>query len=134
VDLVAEQGKIRDIEAAWTKDAAARDADKCAAHYADDAVLMIPGAPPAKGKEALLAAWKGMLADPGLKINFSADRIELSSSGDMATTKGSYTMTFTNPKTKKLVDDKGSYVTVYKKQPDGAWKAIEDINVSELPN
>ncbi len=41
-------------------------------------------------------------------------------------------MTMTNPKTKKPVEDKGSYVTVYKKQADGNWKAIEDINTSEV--
>jgi uncharacterized protein (TIGR02246 family) len=135
VDLAAEQGKLRDGEAAWVKDAAARDADKCVAHYADDAVLMLPGAPAAKGKDAIRAAWKGMLDDPNLKLNFSSDRIEVSASGDLATTKGSYTSTMTNPKTKKTMEDKGSYLTVYKKQADGSWKAVEDMIASEVaPN
>jgi uncharacterized protein (TIGR02246 family) len=134
VDLVAEQSKLRDIEAAWAKEAAAKDLEKSAAHYADDAILIMPGAPPAKGKDAIHAAWKGMLDGPNLKINFAADRVEISAGGDLATTKGSYTMTVTNPKTKKPVDDKGSYVTVYKKQADGGWKVVEDITASELPN
>ncbi len=134
VDLVAEQAKIRDTEAAWAKEAGAKDLDKSVAHYADDAVLMAGGAPAAKGKEAIQAAWKGLLSDPNFKLNFSADRVEISAGGDLATTKGSYTMTVTNPKTKKVMDDKGSYVTVYKKQPDGGWKAIEDITASEVAN
>jgi hypothetical protein len=29
--------------------------------------------------------------------------------------------------------DHGGYVTVYKKEADGAWKAVSDINVSEVP-
>src|SRR5712664_3883228 len=119
VDLVAEQVKIRDLESAWAKDAAAKDVEKSVANYADDAVLIMPGAPAFKGKDAIRTAWKGMLDDPNLKINFSADRVEISASGDLASTKGSYTLTLTNPKTKKPVDDKGSYVTVYKKQADG---------------
>jgi ketosteroid isomerase-like protein len=41
-------------------------------------------------------------------------------------------MTMTNPKNKKPVEDKGSYLTVFKKQADGGWKAIEDINTSEI--
>jgi hypothetical protein len=42
-------------------------------------------------------------------------------------------MTMTNPKTKKPVTEKGKYVTVYKKQADGTWKAIEDINNADAP-
>jgi uncharacterized protein (TIGR02246 family) len=132
VDLVAEQSKIHDIEAAWVKEAAAKDLEKAVGHYADDAVLMTPGGPAAKGKDAIHGAWKGMLDDPNFKLNFSSDRVEMSAGGDLATTRGSYTMTMTNPKTKKPMDDKGSYVTVFKKQADGGWKAIEDINTSEV--
>ena len=135
VDIAAEQAKLRDLEAAWVKDAAAKDIDKCVAHYADDAVLMLPGAPAAKSKDAIRAAWKGMLDDPNTKLNFSSDRIEVSASGELATTNGSYTTTMTNPKTKKIMEDKGSYLTVYKKQADGSWKAVEDMIASEVaPN
>ena len=133
VDVAAEQGKIRDLETAWSKDAAAKDLDKSVANYADDAILMMPGAPAAKTRDAVRASWKGMLGDPNLKIAFAPDRIEISASGDLATTQGSYTMTMTNPKTKKPVEDKGSYLTVYKKQADGNWKAIEDMTSSEVP-
>jgi uncharacterized protein (TIGR02246 family) len=132
VDISAEKAKIHDLEAAWAKDAAAKDLDKSVANYADDAILMMPGMPAAKTKDAVRAGWKGMLDDPNLKIAFSPDRIEVSASGDLATTEGSYTMTMTNPKTKKPVEDKGTYLTVYKKQADGNWKAIEDTTSSEI--
>jgi uncharacterized protein (TIGR02246 family) len=133
VDISAEKAKIRDLETAWAKDAAAKDLDKSLANYADDAVLMMPGMAAAKTKDAVRAGLKGMLDDPNLKIAFSADRIEVSASGDLATTEGSYTLTMTNPKTKKPVEDKGIYLTVYKKQADGNWKAIEDTTSSEVP-
>ena len=133
VDISAEKAKIHDLETAWAKDAAAKDLDKSVANYADDAVLLMPGAPASKTKDAVRASWKGMLDDPNLKISFAPDRIEVSASGDLATTQGSYTMTMTNPKTKKPVEDKGSYLTVYKKQADGNWKAIEDTTNSEVP-
>jgi len=41
-------------------------------------------------------------------------------------------MTLTDAKRKKPVTDKGSYVTGYRKQADGSWKAVSDINVSEV--
>jgi uncharacterized protein (TIGR02246 family) len=133
VDISAEKAKIHDLETAWSKDAAAKDLDKSVANYADDAVLLMPGSPASKTKDAVRASWKGMLGDPNFKISFAPDRIEVSASGDLATTQGSYTMTMTNPKTKKPVEDKGSYLTVYKKQADGNWKAIEDTTSSEVP-
>jgi uncharacterized protein (TIGR02246 family) len=131
VDSATEQTKLRDLESGWVKEVAAKDLDKIAAHYADDAVFMMPGAAAAKGKDAIRAGWKGML-DGVQKLDFAPTRIEISQAGDMATTHGSYTLAMTDAKTKKPVDDKGSYVTVYKKQADGGWKAIEDISVSEV--
>ena len=133
VDIAAEQGKIRDVETAWNAAIAAKDLDKTISVYADDAAFITPGAPAAKGKAAIRAAWKDVLADPKLKLSFSSDRVAISTSGDIAVASGSYTLTVTNPKTKKALDDKGNYVTVYKKQADGAWRATDDINASEIP-
>jgi hypothetical protein len=42
-------------------------------------------------------------------------------------------MTMTDPSSKKVIDDHGSYVTTYSKQPDGSWKAVADIATSEAP-
>lgn len=122
---------LKDNEAQWNKDFAAKDLEKLVAHYAADAVLMSPGAPTASGKEAIRAVLKEMLADPALSLKFHAARVEVAKSGDMAFTQGSYTMTVTDPSTKRPMNDKGSYVTVYKKQPDGSWKAVSDIASSE---
>ena len=36
-------------------------------------------------------------------------------------------MTYTDSKTKKVVNGQGTYVTVFKKQADGSWKAVADI-------
>jgi ketosteroid isomerase-like protein len=42
-------------------------------------------------------------------------------------------MTMTDPKTKKVLTEKGRYVTVYKKQADGGWKAVVDIDSEDAP-
>src|ERR1700676_4322469 len=70
VDIAAEKAKIHDLETAWAKDAAAKDLDKSVANYADDAVLLMPGSPASKTKDAVRASWKGMLGDPNFKISF----------------------------------------------------------------
>ena len=49
----------------------------------------------------------------------------------MAYLQGTYTMT--DPMTKKPMTDKGKYLTVFTKQPDGSWKAIADAFNSDPP-
>ena len=42
-------------------------------------------------------------------------------------------MTYTEPRTGMTLIEKGKYVTVYKKQDDGSWKAVEDIDNADAP-
>ncbi len=129
----ADVQALKDIEAQANKDYEAKDLDKLVGFYTDDAVLMAPGAPSMAGKAAIQTMVKQMVADPALSLKFEATRVEVASGGDMAYTQGSYTMTMTDPSTKKPINDKGSYVTVYKKQADGSWKAVSDIASSAIP-
>jgi uncharacterized protein (TIGR02246 family) len=129
----ADVQALKDNEAQWNKDYEAKDLDKVVAHYTDGAVLMAPGTEPSTGKDAIRSALKPMLADPALSLKFEATRVEVASYADMAYTQGSYTLTLTDPATKKPFNDKGTYVTVYKKQADGFWKAVSDIASSATP-
>ena len=124
---------LKDNEAQWNNDFAAKDADKLVAHYADNAVLMSPGMPAANGKADIRKIFVEMVGDPALSLQFHASRVEVSQSGDMAFTQGSYQMTMTDAASKKVIHDHGSYVTTYSKQPDGSWKAVADIATSEVP-
>ena len=129
----ADVKAIKDDEALWNQQYAAKDIDKAIAHYADNAVLMTPGMPASSGKDAIRKAIAALLADPAISLKFQASRVEVAKSGDIAYTQGSYTMTLTDPNTKQPVNDHGSYVTTYAKQPDGSWKAVADIATSEVP-
>lgn len=124
---------IQGTEAQWNLDYLSRDPDKIVAHYADDAVLMAPGMPVSSGKNAIHNTIKTMIADPALALKFQASKVEVAKSGDIAYTQGTYTMTMTEPQTRQVIHDHGSYVTTYRKQPDGTWKAVADIATSEVP-
>lgn len=129
----ADVKALQDNEAQWQQDWASKDAAKIAAHYVDDAVLMVPGGPPTSGKDAIQKSLAGMVADPALSLKFQSSKVDIASSGDLGYTQGSYTMTLTDSQTKKIVNDHGSYVTTYRKQTDGSWKAVADIANSEVP-
>ena len=129
----ADEQAIRDSEAAWVKEYAARDADKVFAHYADDASSKLPDMPLITGKEAIRAGEKNQLTDPKFDLDFHPDKVEVSKAGDVAYSQGAFTYTGTDPKTKKVVTENGNYVEVYKKQADGSWKVVEDIASQEAP-
>jgi uncharacterized protein (TIGR02246 family) len=128
----ADVKAIQDTETQWNQDFAAKDASKILAHYADDAVLMTPDMPADHGITAVSASIKQMVADPALSLKFQSSKIEVAKSGDIGYTQGIYTMTMTDPASKKVIHDHGSYVTTYRKQPDGTWKAVTDIATSEV--
>ena len=46
---------------------------------------------------------------------------------------GTYEMTATDSATHKVINDHGSYVTTYRKQADGSWRAVADIATSAVP-
>jgi uncharacterized protein (TIGR02246 family) len=129
----ADVKAIKDTETAWVADAASKDPAKFAAHYTDDASLLLPNAPVIAGKDGITAAVKPMLADPNFALQFQATKSDVAKSGDIGYTQGTYTMTMSDPKTKQPMTDKGKYVTIFKKQADGTWKAVSDILNSDMP-
>ena len=132
-DTIADAQAIKDNEAAWVKDWQAKDADKIVAHYAPDAVLMVANMPAMKGSDAIKSGIGPMLKDPHLSLTFSPTVVVIAKDDDMAYTQGIYTMTYTEPRTGMTLIEKGKYVTVYKKQDDGSWKAVEDIDNADAP-
>jgi ketosteroid isomerase-like protein len=78
-------------------------------------------------------ALKPMLADPNFALTFQANKVVASKGGDLVYAVGSYNMTVSDEKTKKPVTDKGKYLTVYKKQADGSWKAVANMISSDMP-
>ena len=129
----ADLQAVKDVEAAWVKDTATKDADKWASYFAEDGSGLYPGAGTLNGKAAIKAAMAPMLADPNFSLTFQSTRAMASKGGDMVYSQGTYTMTMTNPKTKKPMTDTGKYLTVYAKQADGSWKAVADTFNSDSP-
>lgn len=132
-NLDADLAAIRNTEVQMNRDWAAHDVDKIMAHYTDDAILVVSGAPAVVGKAAIQEGMKTMVVDPATDLKFTPTKVEVAKSGDIAWTEGDYTLTMTDPQTKKTIDDHGSYVTTYRKSPDGTWKAVVDIATSAVP-
>jgi uncharacterized protein (TIGR02246 family) len=129
----ADAKAIRQLEANWVQAWAAKDAAKIAANYADNASLFIPDMPIVTGKANIDATVGKFLQDKNISLSFAPTNVVVSKSGDLAYSQGTYTMTYTNPRTKKAVSETGKYVTDYAKQADGSWKAVADIDNADAP-
>ncbi|HEY5070822.1 MAG TPA: DUF4440 domain-containing protein [Caulobacteraceae bacterium] len=133
VDTAKIVDAIKTDEVHWNADWAAKDVAKIVAHYAPDAVEMDPSASPAVATAGIEADTRQAVADPGYTLTFSSDKVDVAASGDLAAAHGTYKQTSTDPKTKAVVTESGSYVTVYKPRPDGVWKAVWDISTPGPP-
>lgn len=118
---------IKAQETQWEKDYAAKDVNALAGHYAADASLGGPGDPLATTEVDRRKVLTTLVSDPNFKLSFKTDRIVVAQAGDLASSRGHYSITMTDKATNKPATSTGSYLTVYKKQDDGSWKAIEDF-------
>ena len=98
----------------------------------DDAYLLPPDAPLAEGKEAIRAVIAALEATPGFSVTWSPSAAEVGSGGDLGFTIGTYEMTMDDPEGNptRIV---GKYITVWKKQSDGTWKATADMFNADGP-
>lgn len=117
---------VKSVEAEMLAAFHAKDAPKLSSYFASDALLAVPGRT-VQGTDAINKANAEDLNDPAFKLNFTNERTDVAQSGDLAYTSGSFQVTFTNTQTKKVESQTGTYVTVFRKQADGSWKAVADI-------
>lgn len=128
----ADEATLRNLDIEWSKAAGAKDVDKTVSYYGDDANVMPPNSPVLTGKAPIHALWKGMLSTPGFSGGWKPTKVEVARSGDLAYVSGNYEFNETDANGKP-VTDKGKYLEVWKKQPDGNWKCVADIFNTDLP-
>lgn len=130
VNAGADEQAIRGQVDRWLQLVKAKDAGAIAALYTEDGAVMPPNAPISQGPAALQKAWASMMQTPGFDLTFAPEQIIVSSSGDMALDRGTYSLKATP--NGAAVSDTGKYVVVWRKV-GGEWKAAADIFNSDLP-
>jgi len=132
VDVAAEEAAIRAAEDEALKIAQAKDAERWASVYADDARVFPPNALLVTGKEAIRKLFAELFASPGFEIDWEVTRVEVSRAGDLGYVVGTHKVTV-NDAEGNPVTDRGKWIAIWKKQADGTWKCIEDIWNSDQP-
>ena len=129
----ADETTLKNLDAEWSKAAGAKDLDKTASYYSDDALVLPPNMPAIQGKQQARAMWQGMFSVPGFGGGWKVSKVEVAHSGDLGYVTGSYELSETD-ESGKPATDKGKYLEVWKKQADGSWKCVIDMFNSDLPS
>ena len=118
----ADEAGIRAQTTNWVKGFNGGDAKAVAALYAEDAILLPPGAPGAKGHAAILAfLTKDIASAKAAGAVFNVDpKTDVGVSGNMGWESGTYTVTV-----KGATVESGKFLSVYRKK-DGKWLYIRD--------
>jgi ketosteroid isomerase-like protein len=119
VNVEQERAALMTLDNEWS--ASVADIDKFTSYYAPDASIYPPGMPVATGTAAIKETFTQMASAPGFALEFSPTKADVSASGDVGYTAGTYKSTMSG------TSESGKYVTIWKKQPDGQWKVTEDI-------
>ena len=108
------------------------DADGVMAHVAEDVVMMPPGEAPVLGKTAMQAWYEGFLA--GYKtVALAFTEREVMVDGDLGVVLGHHEWTLAPRAGGDPFTDVGSYLQVWRRQPDGRWLFAREIWNSSAP-
>jgi len=124
----ADRAALRQNDENFAKAANAKDFASASSNYLDDGALLPPNEAAVQGRESIR---KWFTAFPPVS-NFRVDVVEIDGHGDVAYTRGNYSLTISPPGAAP-VSDKGKYVEIWRKQADGSWKIKADMFNSDNP-
>ena len=120
---------LRQLEGEFMRAAADKGSAGYMSYYADNAVEVPNGAAIIQGK-VNIAKTMGFLDDKNNHLTWTPLGADISSSGDLGYTYGTYEFS-SKDKDGKTVVDHGKYTSIWKKQQDGSWKVVLDMGNSD---
>lgn len=112
----------------WARSSLAGDVDAWASLWVEDGVKMNPNAPAILGREAI--------RESAAAITFTDFTIlvdDVDGRADLAYVRGTFSATLTAEGMPEPMTIDGKYLTIFRKQADGAWRVAIDCWNSDLP-
>jgi len=115
-------------EQRWLEAFNGGDASGVSQMYATDGRLLPPNADIVDGRSKIEAFVKDFI-QTGAKLKF--ELLTVHESSDMCAAVGRYQMDF--PPDSGAQQDRGKFIEVWTRQPEGSWLIVDDIFNSDLP-
>jgi ketosteroid isomerase-like protein len=124
----ADSSAVRASTELWRTSIVAQNFDAWAKSVTPDVVMYPPNSKPVNGRDAAVAYVK---AYPQItKFDLNID--EIVGRGDAATDRGQFALTVKLPNG-SVANDTGSFVSLFRRQPDGSWAHSRVMWNSNLP-
>jgi ketosteroid isomerase-like protein len=111
------------IREAWVQDLRNKQLEPILKFYAPDAVFLLPSGERITGSAALRTLFQNIMATFDSDLTLHSQNLE--TSGDLAYDSGDFQETLTTIATGAKVTSKGSYIIIFKRQPNGSWQIVQ---------
>jgi uncharacterized protein (TIGR02246 family) len=122
-----DEQAIRDLVALWHRATAAGDVETVLGLMAEDVVFLVADQPPIRGRDSFERGLRGVLIEH--RIESSGEIQEVEVAGDFAYCWNNLTVRIVPLSGGEVVVRKGPALSVFRKQPNGAWLLTRDANL-----
>ena len=129
-NIETESQAIQSAANAWFEAIGKKDLEKTLSFYTTDAQYLSAGRPAASTADERRKLWVEDFGTPGFSSDESTTKIEVAGSGDLAYQQGIYVLGAEDAQGKPIKTT-GKFIVIWKKQNNGQWKAIVDIDNSD---
>ena len=120
---------LMDADRAFAQTTRERGAEGWASYFAEDGTMVVPGRE-VRGQAAIRRLMEQSFRDSTFVISWEPQRADLSRSGDLGYTVGRYE-TSRSDADRNQVTSTGTYVTIWKKNESGVWRAVLDVGAPD---
>jgi ketosteroid isomerase-like protein len=120
--------KIRD---SWVQNLRTKQIEPILKLYAPDPVFLQPTGERITGSAALRTLFQTVMSTFNSDLTLHSENLE--TSGDLAYDSGEFQETLTTIATGAKITSKGSYIIIFKRQPNGSWQIVQHVWTGTTP-
>ena len=127
MSMSIDERQIRDLYATWRNAMLEEDLEAVLALVADDAVFLVPGQPPVRGKQQFAQLFE--VARGQFRMEFQSEFDEISLHDGWAYVCSRLAVAMTPKSGGTPVQRAGHTLTILRKRDDGRWAVARDANL-----
>jgi len=117
---------------AWVQDLRAKQIEPILKFYAPEAAFLQPNGERLTGSAALRALFQNIMSTFNSDLTLHSQNLE--ASGDLAYDSGDFEESLIVIATGARITSKGSYIIIYKRQPNGDWRIVQQVWTGTPPS